>query len=158
MRRFFLAVFLFASAAFLYAADTAYVQVRETQIRESPSFVGRVLGTAAYGQQLRVERKSGAWSLISPAAGRPGGWVHSSALSAKKIALSAGSSRSGGASSQEVSLAGKGFNAQVEAQYRAGNAALDYATIDRMEALKFSPEELGRFMTEAGLAPAGGGK
>ena len=158
MRRLLPAVFLVFAAAALHAAETAYVQVRETQIRENPSFVGRILAVAPYGQQLRVERKSGAWSLVSPAAGRAGGWVHSSALSAKKIALSAGSpGASGGASSQEVALAGKGINAQVEAQYRADNAALDYATIDRMEALRFSPEELALFMTQAGLAPAGGG-
>ena len=139
----------------VHAADPAYVQVRETQIRENPSFVGRILATAAYGQELRVERRSGAWSRVAPAAGRPGGWVHSSALSAKKLELTAGTARSGGASSQEVALAGKGFNAQVEAQYRSDNAELDYAAIDRMEALRFMPEDLFRFMTEAGLKPAG---
>jgi len=154
--RLFLSVCLFASAVLVHAADPAYVQVRETQIRENPSFVGRVLATAGYGQELRVERRSGAWSRVAPAAGRPGGWVHSSALSAKKLELTAGTARAGGASSQEVALAGKGFNAQVEAQYRTDNAGLDFDTVDRMEAFRLSQEELFRFMTEAGLKPAGG--
>lgn len=158
MRRFFPILGFFFLTLGLYAAETTYVQVRETQIRETPSFVGRILATVPYGQALRVEKKTGAWNQVAPAAGRPGGWVHSSALTAKKLALSAGSSSAGGASSQEVALAGKGFNAQVEAQYREDNQDLDYASIDRMEALHFSPQELARFMTQAGLVPAGGEK
>jgi uncharacterized protein YgiM (DUF1202 family) len=148
-----LGMFVFAwAAASVWAAGPMYIQVKETQVREKPSFTGRILATLNYGAQVTVSEESGAWSKVSLGAPRTQGWIHSSALTSKKLALSAGQAGTSAASSGEVALAGKGFNAQVEAQYKA-NTGLDFSWIDRMEKMVVSPEEALRFMADGGLAP-----
>ncbi|MBU0988485.1 MAG: SH3 domain-containing protein [Proteobacteria bacterium] len=133
------------------------VQVKEGQVRSAPSFLGKIVFSVAYGNRVAVFGEKGAWSLI----GMPGrdvkGWIHASALTRKKIVLKAGAADvSQAASSDEIALAGKGFNAQVENEFRAKNPNIDFTWIDRMEAVRISPEEMQRFLKEGGLAPEGG--
>jgi len=144
----FIALALVGSA--VYAADVAYIQVKETQLRESASFVAKIVATIPYGTKVTVLKTAAAWKQVSLADGKTG-WLSASALSSKALALKAGENRDTTASSQEVALAGKGFNAQVEAEYKAGNPALDFATIDRMESIKVSPDQMKDFLNAAAL-------
>jgi hypothetical protein len=83
------------------------------------------------------------------------GWVNSSALTQKEIALKSGSEKvEQGASSGEVALAGKGFNADVEAQYKQ-DQKLDYTWVDTMEAYKVSPQQVSSFLALGGLREQG---
>ncbi len=86
--------------------------------------------------------------------------MHSSALSEKRIVLKAGGrTRRSRASSGELALAGKGFNADVEAEFKARNRNIDFSWIDRMQAMKVPPDRIAAFLQEGGLVPAqGGGK
>jgi hypothetical protein len=68
-----------------------------------------------------------------------------SSLSARQIVTSGT-----GASANEVALAGKGFNKEVENAYKAGGS-LNYADVDKTEAITVSPEELLKFVTEGRL-------
>jgi hypothetical protein len=45
--------------------------------------------------------------------------MHESALSAKRVKMQAGGTAKTGATSDELALAGKGFNKDVEAQFKA---------------------------------------
>jgi len=60
-----------------------------------------------------------------------------------------------GASEDELTLAGKGFNAQVEKEYRQRNSDLDYRAIDRMEGLTVTSAEVQRFLREGNLGKGG---
>ena len=60
------------------------------------------------------------------------------------------------ATSDELALAGKGFNKQVEEQFSSDNPDADYAWIDWMEQVVVSQDEMRRFQEEGGLSPKGG--
>lgn len=151
------AVFWLVLALSLWAAGgAATVQVKETILRDQPSFTGKSLGILKYGAKVSILEEKSGWSRVSVEGGKLQGWVHGSAITKKSVALSSQGGSGTGASSSEVSLAGKGFNAQVEAQYRSQNAALDFATIDSMEKIRFRPEELKVFLAEGGILPKGG--
>jgi len=81
-------------------------------------------------------------------------------LSEKRIVLKAGGRDAQvGASSGELALAGKGFNADVEAEFKARNRDIDFSWVDRMQAMKVPPERIAAFLQEGGLvSEQGGGK
>ena len=60
------------------------------------------------------------------------------------------------ATTDELALAGKGFNSQVEERYRSDHPELDFTWIDRMETFGASAEEVRRFLDEGRLRPQGG--
>ncbi len=151
-------VLLLASAlAFGQAAKQMSVQVKETQIRATPSFVGRILGVLSYGDRVTVLAEKAGWARIVLPSGKGEGWVNLSALSPKRIVLKSGSQEvASGASSGEVALAGKGFNQEVEAEYR-DEKQLDFTWIDRMEDFRVSPEQVLAFLQQGGLPTSPGG-
>ena len=80
------------------------------------------------------------------------GWLHESALTKKRIAMSAGTSdAAAGVSSDEVALAGKGFNEQVETKMRA-DGKLDYTWVDRMSQFQVTPDQITSFRAQGNLA------
>ena len=131
------------------------VTVKETQVRATPSYLGKTLAVLAYGDQVNVLAEQAGWARVRLPSGE--GWVHLSALSSKRIALQSGSQNVGtGASSGEVALAGKGFNQEVENKYKQDNQ-LDYAWVDRMGAFTVSAEEVVAFLEQGELNPEIGG-
>lgn len=133
------------------------VQVRDGQIRAIPSFLGRIVGTVSYGDRVAVTEEKEAWSKIKLPADALEGWIHSSALSKKIIILKAGASDvEQTASTEEIALAGKGFNEQVETEYKAQNPDLDFTWIDRMETFSVSQRQMKQFLEIGGLMPEGG--
>ena len=151
----FVAAAMFAAAEFA-AAEQMSVTVKETQVRAAPSYLGKILGLARYGDRLDILEKRSGWARVALPAGKLQGWVSLSALQEKRIVLKAGEAGSaGGASSGEVALAGKGFNKEVEAQYR-DEKQLDYTWIDRMESYRVSPEQVLAFLRAGGLPVEGG--
>ena len=55
-----------------------------------------------------------------------------------------------GVSSDEVALAGKGFNEQVEAKLRK-DGTLDYTWVDRMSAFNAGADQIAKFRTQGHL-------
>ena len=134
------------------------VQVKEAQLRATPSHLGKIVARTTYGSQVTILETRGAWKKVSLAGGRSNGWLHGTALTSKKIALRAGQSNVGSSVSRdEIALAGKGFSEEVESQYRKNNKNLDYAWIDRMESIKASPEQMQDFVSDGRLVTAGEG-
>jgi len=65
---------------------------------------------------VEVLEDRGAWKKVVVPDGRIQGWIHASALTTKKIALQAGKADvKTSVTGDELALAGKGFNATVEA-------------------------------------------
>jgi len=84
------------------------------------------------------------------------GWIHKSALTQKKLVLSPGSG-STSVSGDEIVLAGKGFNAQVEEQFKQQNQNLNYGWIDKMERNFAVPQQaMQQFLKDGALSLEGG--
>lgn len=131
------------------------VQVRKAEVRGSPSFLGTVVNSLAYADRVTPVEKKGDWTRVS----RNGvtlGWVHNQSLSSKRIVLKGGEVAKTGASSDEVALASKGFTEEVEKEYKARNADIDFAPIDRMEKITISPEKAAKFLKAGEVIPAAG--
>ena len=132
------------------AQSAMSVQVKQGAVRSTPSFTGRVLGTLTYGQQVQVSEKKSPWMMVS--GGGVSGWMHESSLSKKQIVLSGGTATAQtGASSEELALAGKGFNSDVEGQFKAQNREINFAAVDRMEHRKVSSDEKAQFQKDGGI-------
>jgi len=150
------ALTLLAAAAVFAAPKQMRVTVKETQIRATPTYMGKILAVVKYGDRLQVLEEQSGWAKVNLPSGKGQGWVNLAALTTKQIALKAGEAGSAsGATSGEVALAGKGFNKEVEAQYR-DEKKLDYRWIDTMETYLVSPEQVLAFLQAGGLPAAGG--
>ena len=155
------ACFILASTA-AFAADPSQmsVTVKETKVRATPSALGKIVGSLAYGDRVTVlDQPAGApksWRKISLSSKNLQGWVSLSALTEKEVVLKSGDqSVQQGASSGEVALAGKGFNEEVEKQYKA-DGKLDYTWVDRMEGYDPGPDRVAAFLKAGGLNTTGG--
>jgi hypothetical protein len=134
------------------------VQVRQGQVRATPSFLGKVIATLAYGDRVETLEEKGGWIRIVPPGSKATGWIHSSALTEKRVVLRAGKKEADvAASTGELALAGKGFNADVEAAFKARNRDIDFTWIDRMQAMNVPPGRIDSFVQEGKLIPAEGG-
>jgi hypothetical protein len=131
-------------------ASTVTVLVQETTLRKRPQFFAPAAGTAKLGQSFEASGPSAGWYKTDE------GYLHQSAVTAKKVRLGSADSVGGSASAEEVTLAGKGFNAQVEKSYKGKNGAANFAAVDAMERRTVSESALQEFLRAGGLLPKGG--
>jgi uncharacterized protein YgiM (DUF1202 family) len=152
MKKWTLFMGLTLLAGSVWAAREMSVQVRDGQLRNRASFLGTVVGTVAYGDRVTVLQTQAGWSEVRVA--DKTGWIHESALTPKRVVMSAGAGdvRSG-ASGEEIALAGKGFNKEVEAEYKKQNQKLDYTWVDWMGQQTIGAEQLIQFLKQGGLTP-----
>ena len=138
-------------------AKTMSVQVKKCQLRNKPSFLGKIVINLKYADQVTVKQEDKNWYEVVPVNNKNGGWVHVSALSTKKIVLQDGSKDvENAASSDELALAGKGFNEQVENDFKKKNKNADFTWVDKMEKIVISSKEMQTFLKEGGLNVEGG--
>lgn len=135
------------------------VQVREAQIRSTPSFLGKISARAGYGEKLTIIADQKGWIKVRKnAPSTTEGWMHRSALSTVKVILkSSDKSTTGKPATQEVALAGKGFNENIERGYATEYQNLDYKWVDKMEKMTSNPEELAKFIANGSLSITNGG-
>lgn len=133
------------------------VQVKNGEVRSTPSFLGRIVARLSYGDRVYFRGAKGSWTRVGLPGSSTEGWIHASALTPKKIVLKAGTSDvQTSASSDELALAGKGFNKQVETEFRNKNPNLDFSWIDRMEKFVVSQQQMEQFLKAGDLSPEGG--
>ncbi len=153
----FFLICLTGFAAFAVGQSMMSVQVKKGQIRLTPSFLGRIVALLSYGDRVYVLEQKGSWTKVGLSKGISDGWIHSSALTRKKIILKAGAQDvQTAASSDELALAGKGFNQQVESEFRAKNPNLDFTWVDRMEKFVVSEKQMKKFLKKGEVFPKGG--
>ena len=159
-----------AGGAEALAADEMSVQVKTTQVRDKDSYLGKPLYELRFGDRVTVLQKGATWFKIQPvnaAAAKPAagaaaqpqpvaGFLNKSALTTKRVVLKADQNAQLSASSEDVALAGKGFNDEVEQSYKAEhpNLASAFATLDQIETNSaYSPtaEEINAFRVAGGL-------
>jgi len=143
-----------------WAADgskTMSVQVKTTPLRDTPSFVGKAGATLSYGDRVEVLNTQGPWSKVNAPGGLTG-WVHTSALSSKRIVLKSGQETAQTkASGDELALAGKGFNSDVEGEFKKQHQNIDFSWIDKMGKMIISSGEMQAFLKEGSVVPKEGG-
>jgi uncharacterized protein YgiM (DUF1202 family) len=146
------------SAAIALAATSSImsVQIRKADIRETPSYLGKIVTSLSYGDKVAIQSENGAWYQVT--ASGQSGWVHNSALTKKNIVMKSGEGAQTSASSGEMALAGKGFNSDVEAQFKANHKDIDFTWVDKMEKIKIPPREITTFAKEGNLDAQGGVK
>ncbi|MEW5908646.1 MAG: SH3 domain-containing protein [Thermodesulfobacteriota bacterium] len=133
------------------------IQIKNGQLRKTPSFLGQNICSVSYGDQVRFLSEEAGWIKVALPGKKIEGWIHHSALTEKKIVIQKGTSQvPQKASGEELALAGKGFNKQVEDQFRARNRNMNFALIDEMEKRVVSPGEIKAFINEGRLNPRGG--
>ena len=125
---------------------TAWVSAKSASLKASTWFFAGTKGTLQMGEQVTVLQISGSSAEVRSVSNPSlSGWTPVSTLSAKKIVASGT-----GASASEVALAGKGFNQEVENAYKTdGN--LNYADVDKTEAIKVSQDDLLKFVKDGRL-------
>jgi len=147
------AVLLGALVVQAWSAQTGMsVQVRNGVVRETPSFMGKVIGKVAYGDRVTVLGHEQGWAKIN-AAGLTG-WIHDSALTRKHIKVGTGTRDAAvTASGDELALAGKGFSKEVEQEFRADNRDVDFTMVDRMEKIVVPDQKIIAFLEAGNVHP-----
>ena len=133
------------------------VQVRQGQVRKTPSFLGVIVDRLSYGDKVIVLEENENWLTVQTQDTGIRGFMHISALTTKEVILNPGTTPvKKTASSDEFALTGKGFNKSVEGQFRTNNPHLNFAGIDRMEKYGVSEDQMKQFLFKGKLVPRGG--
>ena len=121
---------------------TLYVAIRTVTLKSSTGFFASNRGTLNYGDRVTVLQVNGRYVEVRSASNSSlTGWTASANLTTRQVV----SGNTSTASAREVALAGKGFNQDVENSYRSqGN--LNYADVDRVEAITVSEADLRQFL------------
>jgi len=148
-----LATVLLLAVAAWAVGEMMSIQVRNGALRTRPSFLGKVTTELQYGTRVTIKATRGPWIQVSDSAGNVG-WIHDSALTDKKLKLVSGDvAAATGASSDEIALAGKGFNSQVEDEYKKGQPGEGFKWVDHMESIVISPEQAEAFLAAGEVKP-----
>jgi len=128
---------------------TMFAAVRNLDLKASTGFFARTTATLNYGDRVTVLQVSGRFAEVQSAA-NPSfrGWTPSANLTARQVVAQT----SGAATGREVAMAARGFNQEVERTYRDQNQNLNYADVDRVEAIRINENDLRRFIEEGRLA------
>lgn len=142
------ALFLLLTA--LSWAETITVITKENAIRESPRFFSPVKAYVKYGDILNIVSKEKDWykvkfrSIV--------GYIHKTAVEERTISNYGTYTPTTTPSEGEITLAGKGFNPQVEKAYRGKYPQMRYELVDRIEKYDISEKELISFIKAGGLS------
>ena len=147
-------ILLLSFTSLLVAAETLKVRVKSSKLRQSPKFYAGSVASLEFGDALEKITAQGDWIQAKTKTGTTG-WIHSSAVTVPQFSLTAGRTAQEETSADEVALAGKGFNQQVEEEYRK-NSDLDYTWVDRMAQMRVTESEMERFFREGKLGEFGG--
>ncbi len=142
----------------LLAAETLIVKVQLTGLRKTPKFYAPVLLNLSAGEKIEKISSQEGWLQVKTANGVVG-WVHSSAVQVQKFDLMAmDKGMKTQASASEVALAGKGFNRQIEENYRAEHRDVSYVWVDKMILTKVPASDVEEFMRQGMLGEFRGAK
>jgi len=127
---------------------TMYVAVKTTTLKASTGAFANTTATLTYGEKVTIIQIDGKNAEIK-STGTPSmtGWTPLANLSAKQVVTGTSST----ASAKEISLAGKGFNQEVENAYKA-KGKVNYADVDKVETQSVKDADLKKFLEDGRLA------
>jgi len=151
-------VILLMAAALAWAAGKVTVIHKKASLRADKQFFAPTLAEIPYQESLEALETQNGWIKVSYA-GKTG-WIHSSAVSGaapsgeKKgggLSIFGDDEKKGAVAQEDVALAGKGFNEQVEKQYKQKNPNMNFAAVDEMEKITIPGDKLAAFVKQGGL-------
>ena len=187
------ATLLFAGQSAADEVKLMSVQVKEAQLRDAPSFLGKLLVKLPYATAVEMVTETDGWLQVRVPENQMEGWMHTSALTKKALylvkeatnlaaaaqgqnAVLAGKAKKADnetalagktlagqnqaaapdVSADEISIAGKGLS-DVEKEYQASHAGIDYATVIKMETVEIPQAEMQKFLKDGNVVvPVGG--
>jgi len=136
------------AASQVRVGGTLYVSVKSVTLKAGTGFFSGSKGTLALGDQVTVVKIDGKnIEVRSVKNSSLSGWTSSGNFSTKQVI----SGTSSTATAREVALAGKGLTQEVEREYRSQQRNLNYADVDRVEAITVNETDLKRFLDEGRL-------
>jgi hypothetical protein len=151
-----------AAVLALLAADTPQdpgdvltVTRKTTKLRAQKRSFAPAVADLAEGDKLAFEQKDGAWLGVK--FGDKGGWIHQTDVSTNPDVRLSGEGVRETYSTSETAAAKKGFNPQVERQYRQNNPNLEQAfrLVDRLQTRSVPEADVRAFLAEGRLLPEG---
>jgi uncharacterized protein YgiM (DUF1202 family) len=134
-------------SAQISAGGTLYVAVKSLNLKSSTGFFATGRGTLNYGDRVTVLQVNDKYLEVRSAANSSiSGWTPMASLSARQIVSGSSST----ASASEIALAGKGFNQEIEDAYKR-QGRLNYADVDKVEAITVREADIKRFLEEGRL-------
>ena len=136
--------------------DTLIVTRKETKLRSQKRVFAPPVADLHEGDKLVCEGKDGAW--LQAKLGSAEGFVHESDVTANKEVRLSGEGVRENYSASEAAAARKGFNPQVEREYRINNPnlAAGFAAVDHIATFRVSEAEMKAFLQDGGLWHEGG--
>jgi hypothetical protein len=136
--------------------STVIVTRKETKLRSAKRLFASPVADLREGDKLEVVSKDGAWLSLKfkpVPASTIEGWLHETDVSANKEVRLSGEGVRENYSASEAAAAKKGFNPQVEREYRGQNPNLNaaFAMIDKLQVTKASEPEVKDFLVTGGL-------
>jgi uncharacterized protein YgiM (DUF1202 family) len=151
-----LLVSVFIVLVTLLIAETLMVKVQTTYLRQEPKFYASTVAVLNAGEVVETISAENGWYQVKTGKGAVG-WLHSSAVQTGKFSLAAmDKSLKTQATADEIALAGKGFNKQVEESYKTQHSEANFSEVDRMLKIKVSQSQLLEFLKEGKLGIYGG--
>ncbi|MCX7724344.1 MAG: SH3 domain-containing protein [Thermodesulfovibrio sp.] len=145
-----LVILLSLIATFSYA-ETVTVITKENAIREFPRFFAPVKSLVKYNDILEVITKEGDWFKVKFK--NKIGYIHKTAVERRTALIRESSlSKKTGTTEGEITLAGKGFNPQVEKAYKEKYPEMRYDIVDKVERYDVSDKDLVSFIRAGGLS------
>jgi len=133
------------------AGKMVKVKVQKSTIYQQPRFYSKVVASVSFGDQLEMLDELKGWTQVKFQEKK--GWIHKSSLTSARFNLGTifVGSPSSSATYDEVALAGKGFNPQVEGGYKQSHPEMNYALVDEIETYDVESESLYEFIRQGGL-------
>ncbi|MDR2542460.1 MAG: hypothetical protein LBC80_03305 [Treponema sp.] len=127
---------------------TLFVSIRTVELKSGTGWFASTRGRLNYGDRVTVIQVSGKFVEVRSATNTSlTGWTASANFSTRPVVAGT----TGTATASEVALAGKGFNQEVEDSFRS-QQNLNYADVDRVEAITVDMNALRRFLEEGRLS------
>jgi len=131
------------------ANRSMFVAVNSAELRSGTGVFTSLVGTLSYGDRVTVLQTSGRFAEVRSDANHSlRGWTAEANLTSRQVVPGAG----GAATGREVAMAARGFNQEVEDSFRDQNRELNFADVDRVEAIRVDHDQLRRFLEEGRLA------
>jgi len=150
MRSLLLTLFIIVNSTLYLKAETAVIVTKENALRADCKFFSPLKSKVRYNDVIDVLSQQGDWYKVRFQGTE--GCIHKSAIEKKSVSLSnlVGVGNQS-ASAEEVALAGKGFNPQVEKEYKEQNLGLNYSSVSKIEEYEVSEMEIRKFIENGKL-------
>ena len=136
--------------------NAVFVEVSSAKLRQQPKHWAPGSVELPYGTALSELSREAGWLRVRTGAGQEG-FVHESAITSRKIVLSAaGAGANVRPDDSDVVLAGKGFSKELEGGLAGSRKDLNFTQVDALQKNHISDGELFKFIKLGKLNEGGG--